>query len=177
MLRSATPYRRPLPAREMPNLLWQALSSSGELQDLAHLRGAIDASRVAGDPGGAHRLLGDLLEAVASDLHRTEASRHSEPGDEGIEQGPGVAAWLRHRQGDLCLPIRIHRLVPAHNRRQHNAGRVPMRYVEFGTKHVADAVARSHWHPAGERAHGEPSADLAFKSCCQVLRRGLDPRQ
>src|SRR5262245_66148550 len=91
---------------------WQILvlaspSSSGELQDLAHVRGAIDAPRVAGHPGGPHRLFRDPLEAVASNLYRIEASRHSEPADEAIEQRSGVAAWLRHRKGDLCLPIRI----------------------------------------------------------------------
>ena len=31
-------------------------------------------------------------------------------------------------------------------------------------------------HPTGQRAHGEPSADLAFKPCCQVFWVGLDPR-
>ena len=49
-----------------------------------------------------------------------------------------------------------------------------MRYTEFGAQNIADAVARAHRHPAGERAHGQPRAHLAVESRCEVVRLCLD---
>src|SRR3712207_7747567 len=38
------------------------------------------------------------------------------------------------------------------------------------SEHVADAVARPHRHAAGQRAHGEPGAELAIEAGLQVGR-------
>ena len=69
---------------------------------------------------------------------------------------------------DQRLPLRIRRLVPAHDGRQHDARRVSVRHAEFGAEHVADAVAGAHRHAAGERTHGQPCAHLAVETRCEV---------
>jgi hypothetical protein len=57
------------------------------------------------------KIAGDLAE-VFEELSRpiftvAEASRHSRPANEAIEQSPCVAAGLRHGKGDLRLPVRF----------------------------------------------------------------------
>ena len=69
------------------------------------------------------------------------------------------------------------RLVPAHHRRQHDAGRVAVRDVEHRAEHIADAVARAHRHAARRAApstatnpSGNPSR--ACRSAGSAFTRG-----
>src|SRR5690242_14339977 len=54
---------------------------------------------------------------------------------------------------------------------------MPVRDAEFGAEYVADAVACAHRHAAGERAHGQPGADLAIEPRRQVAWLSLDSWQ
>ena len=52
-----------------------------------------------------------------------------------------------------------------------------MRDVEHRAEHIADAMARTHRHPGGERPHRQPRAHLAIEAGRQIRGIGLDPRQ
>src|SRR5207248_3477332 len=80
-----------------------ASGSRGEFEDLAHLRRPGDRARVLWHPRRAHCLLGHPVEAVRPDVHRAEAARHAEPGDEAVEHIGGVLAGMAHRRGDERL--------------------------------------------------------------------------
>src|SRR5262249_9815862 len=71
-------------------------ASGGEFEDLFHLRGARDRPRIARHPRRAHRLRGDAIELIPTDLHLTEAARHAEAADEAVEHVAGVLAGLTH---------------------------------------------------------------------------------
>src|SRR6266478_8882007 len=70
----------------------------GQNQNLAHLRWRLDFSRVAWNPGRAHRLFGDAVEMLGADPHILQAARQAETADEGVEHVAGVLAGLTHRR-------------------------------------------------------------------------------
>ena len=127
--------------------------SGGQLQNFVNPRGTIDPSRIAGNPGCCHGLIGDALKTLASNLHGAQAPRHAKLPDKDVKHGAGVDAILRHGSRDRGLAIRVDRFVPAHNCRKHDAGGMSMRNAEFGPEHVANTMARTHRHAAGKRAH------------------------
>ena len=43
-----------------------------------------------------------------------------------------------------------------------------MRNAEFGAEHIADAVARTHRHATGKRAHRKPRANLAIEASLKI---------
>src|SRR5256885_15380524 len=86
-----------------------ASGSRGEFEDLPDLRRSGDRARVLRHPRRAHRLLGHPVEALYSNLHRAEAARHAEPGDEAVEHIGGILAGMPHRGGNQCLARRIDR--------------------------------------------------------------------
>src|SRR5215831_19205915 len=127
-----------------------ALLLGGQFEDLSNLDGTSDRPRVARHPWRVHRLFGEPREVLGPDLDGGEATRHADVGNKSGEHLAGILARMTHRRGDESLALGVCRLVPAHHRRQHDARCVAVRDVEYGTQHITDAVARTHWHTAGE---------------------------
>ena len=127
---------------------WQRESGS-ELENFAYLRGAVDASGISRHPGCVHRPRGDVIKALRSDADCAEIAGHVQRPDEDIENVASFLTRSAHRRRYQILSRRIGWPVPAHYRREHDAGGVAVRDPEERTKHVADPVTRAHRYAGG----------------------------
>ena len=144
--------------------------SRRELQNLPHLRRPIDPPRIARHPKGGVPIACSAIRSNASGPTFTAPRLRGMPSPamNASSTSAGVLARMVHRRRHQRLAFGVRRLVPAHHRRQHDAGRVPVRDVEHRAQHVADAVAGTHRHAARQRPHRQPGAQLAIQPRLQI---------